>query len=248
LWNYLRREHGRGILRYLLWWLLDADPPCPESEAFDRVSGLDTGEELTPDRMGISPEAASHAQLYWPTPCGAFRSQIARLEPGFLARSVFVDLGSGKGRTLILASGFPFREILGIEVSPVLHAIATRNLAIWRRTHGEDGRVKAILADARDFRFPAAPLVLYAYHPFDERVAMQVLASLAVDVAEHPRPVALVYRSPLRSRTAWSPAVLGAGGHLRLLDAEIEHTRFFRAVHSIWVNRWWSEPGFLAWP
>ncbi len=28
----------------------------------------------------------------------------------------FIDLGSGKGRTLLMASDFPFRKILGVEI------------------------------------------------------------------------------------------------------------------------------------
>jgi hypothetical protein len=37
---------------------------------------------------------------------------------------VFVDLGSGKGRTLLMASDYPFRCIVGVELLPALHQAA----------------------------------------------------------------------------------------------------------------------------
>ena len=40
----------------------------------------------------------------------------------------FVDLGSGKGFILFLASREPFRQIVGVELSRWLHSIATKNI------------------------------------------------------------------------------------------------------------------------
>ena len=44
-------------------------------------------------------------------------------------RFSFVDVGSGKGRALLLASDYPFREIIGIELSHELERIARANIA-----------------------------------------------------------------------------------------------------------------------
>ena len=44
-------------------------------------------------------------------------------------RFSFVDVGSGKGRALLLASDYPFREIIGVELSPELDRIARANIA-----------------------------------------------------------------------------------------------------------------------
>jgi hypothetical protein len=40
----------------------------------------------------------------------------------------FIDFGSGKGRTLLMASEYPFRQIIGLEFSPELHRIAESNI------------------------------------------------------------------------------------------------------------------------
>jgi hypothetical protein len=39
---------------------------------------------------------------------------------------VFIDLGSGKGRTLLMAADYPFRRIVGVELLPALHCIGKR--------------------------------------------------------------------------------------------------------------------------
>src|SRR5271168_5236996 len=44
-------------------------------------------------------------------------------------RFCFVDVGSGKGRALLLASDYPFREIIGVELSPQLDRVARANIA-----------------------------------------------------------------------------------------------------------------------
>ena len=41
----------------------------------------------------------------------------------------FIDLGSGKGRTLLMASAYPFRRIVGLELLAELNAIACQNIA-----------------------------------------------------------------------------------------------------------------------
>src|ERR1017187_10137955 len=45
---------------------------------------------------------------------------------------VFIDLGSGKGRTLLMASDYPFRRIVGVELLPALHRAAQENLSRYR--------------------------------------------------------------------------------------------------------------------
>src|SRR5580698_4756503 len=56
------------------------------------------------------------------------RAMLEQLHLDF-QRFRFVDLGSGKGRALLLASDYPFREIIGVELSPELDRIARANIA-----------------------------------------------------------------------------------------------------------------------
>jgi SAM-dependent methyltransferase len=58
------------------------------------------------------------------------RKAIAALGP--VNGYTFVDLGSGMGRAVLVASEFPFRRIVGVEIVPELHAIASRNVRQYR--------------------------------------------------------------------------------------------------------------------
>jgi SAM-dependent methyltransferase len=109
----------------------------------------------------------------------------------------FIDLGSGKGRTLLLASDYPFRRIVGVELLPALHQIAQENL---RKYHSELQKcfaLKSICADATAFPFPAEPTVLYLFNPFLESGLKRTLANLEESLRQNPRPVYVLYHNPL---------------------------------------------------
>src|ERR1700744_493629 len=82
-----------------------------------------------------------------------------------LQRFRFVDLGSGKGRALLLASDYPFREIIGVELSPELDRIARANIVRYtaRRAHPP---VVSLLGDAAEFEWPPGPLIVYMWNAF----------------------------------------------------------------------------------
>src|ERR1700733_13400481 len=67
---------------------------------------------------------------YQPTEPSLFREMMASLPIAF-DEFTFVDLGSGKGRTLLMASDYPLKKIIGVEILPELHKIAQKNLAAY---------------------------------------------------------------------------------------------------------------------
>jgi hypothetical protein len=112
----------------------------------------------------------------------------------------FVDVGSGKGRTLLMASDHAFRRIEGVEILCELHEIASRNIA---RYHGEQQKcfdLESHAGDARDFVFPAEPTVLYLFNPFPEYVLRVVLDNLRNSIVKAPRPVYVIYHSLVHER------------------------------------------------
>ncbi|HSS98535.1 MAG TPA: hypothetical protein VLK33_15975, partial [Terriglobales bacterium] len=60
---------------------------------------------------------------YQPTESALFHEMLDSLKIDF-REFTFIDLGSGKGRTLLMASDYPFRRIIGVELFPALHAVA----------------------------------------------------------------------------------------------------------------------------
>src|SRR5437899_12260111 len=77
----------------------------------------------------------------------------------------FIDLGSGKGRTLLMASDYPFRRIVGVELLPSLNQIALENISKYQSESQKCHVLQSICDDATNFRFPAEPTVVYLFHP-----------------------------------------------------------------------------------
>ena len=113
----------------------------------------------------------------------------------------FVDLGSGKGRTLLMASDYPFRRIVGVELLPSLHQIAQENLRLYKSAAQKCFALQSICGDATDFPLPADPLVIFLFNPFPESGMRKVIANLGQSLREHPRPVYVLYHNPLLEHT-----------------------------------------------
>jgi hypothetical protein len=110
-------------------------------------------------------------------------------------RFAFVDVGSGKGRALLLASDYPFREIIGVELSHELDRVARANIA--RYPGARPGPpVISVQGDAADFSWPPGPLVIYMWNAFTEPVMERVFQNLESSLAQEPREVYLVYMHP----------------------------------------------------
>jgi hypothetical protein len=120
--------------------------------------------------------------------------QILRAIPVDFSRFTFIDLGAGKGRALLIASGYPFQRIVGVEFMPELCRAARKNIAGYSSERQRCRRIEAICMDARDFQFPLEPLVVYLFNPFSEPTFALVLENLRMSVERAPRPVYIAYR------------------------------------------------------
>jgi hypothetical protein len=137
---------------------------------------------------------------YQPTEPAAFHEMLntlhrhANLE---FAEFIFIDLGSGKGRTLLMASDYPFRRILGVELLPALHQIAEQNVALYKSDAQKCFALESVCADATRFRFPEGPLVIYLFNPLPEAGLRNSMANLEESLSKNPRPVYVLYHNPL---------------------------------------------------
>jgi SAM-dependent methyltransferase len=150
--------------------------------------------DLDPEAIGPS---LAHATHYEPTPVGEVAELLAHV-PFDLARATFVDLGSGMGRALIEAARLPFRQVVGVEISPALHAVALENFARLEKAHLACRDVRLVRADAALYRFPRGPLVVYLYNPFSSAILGSVLERLK---RRSGFPVAIVYHTPVERET-----------------------------------------------
>ena len=160
---------------------------------FDAENGVATEAllflgQLDPEAIGPSLQDATH---YEPTPVADFEALMDAV-PIPLSSATFVDLGCGMGRTLLLAARRPFRQIVGVEISPALAEIARDNL----EAAGSAGRlcndIRVVRKDAKDAKLPSGNLVVYLYNPFRGAVMQTVVERLS---ATSGRDVVVAYHT-----------------------------------------------------
>src|SRR5439155_6389857 len=105
-----------------------------------------------------------------------------------------VDMGSGLGRVLLLASQRPFRRVIGVEFALELHEAAIENIRGFPKTRMICRDVTALLGDAAAFDFPPEPLVVYFNNPFSENVMAKVIENLANSYERQRRAIVVVYQ------------------------------------------------------
>lgn len=147
-------------------------PRWSPADDFDRKYGVETCKivQIVPTNSpnfahGTRYQASGEAEIRWSIEnCGMPHRE-----------TTFVDLGSGKGRVLIVAASYPFKRIIGIEYSAYLAATARRNLSKL----GIGEKCEVIVADAADFAPPDGDLLAFLYNPFDSVLLKRVLETLA---------------------------------------------------------------------
>jgi SAM-dependent methyltransferase len=133
---------------------------------------------------------------YQPTDPELFHQMLSSLHLDY-RDFIFLDLGSGKGRTLLMASDYPFRRIIGLELLPGLAEVAARNIRDYKSDTQQCFAIESVCADAREFEFPLEPTLLYLFNPLPEAALREVMARLAKSVRAHPRAVVVLYHNPL---------------------------------------------------
>lgn len=202
--GYAWRRHGPlGLIRLAAYNLvyhaiLRKDRPAGPRAAdpFDEEFGTDTGgiREIGSLDVLASP-AARYAVRYGPSGAQCVRSVLDKLSIDY-SRFSFIDYGSGKGRVLFLAAGFPFEEVIGIEFSRELHETALRNLTRLTPEINHCGKVRSVHGDAALFEPPKSNLVCYFYNPFEAPVMAAVAARLVAHHDEFGYRIIVIYVDP----------------------------------------------------
>ena len=140
--------------------------------------------------------------------------QIMQAVPIDFSQFTFIDLGCGKGRVLLMASDYPLKRIIGVELMPGLHRAAQKNSANYSNARQRCRKIETVCMNARDYRFPQEPLVVYLFNPFSEPTFAHVLQNLRRSVEQTPRPVYIAYRftefEDLLAQAEWLEKIAGA--------------------------------------
>jgi SAM-dependent methyltransferase len=207
-----------------------------------RTSGLVAGRHLTTGHRHDR-----HATAYYAVAPSVFRGIIVRwrrcrpLAP--LDAFTFIDLGAGLGRALLLASEFPFRAVLGVELNPTLARIGRRNLAVWRASGRARAPLRMICRDATDFPLPPGPCVAFLFNPFTAPVLRRMLRNWSTALSRRAQPLDILYVNNEQENV-----ILRQAGFTRLFHGEVRRSHADTvADHRILTRQPDAEYATMAW-
>lgn len=192
-----------------------ASAAAPMPHPIDLQYGIDTGGIVPASALRTGNTAADLQNFgYAGSQPSIVRAALDTIPD--LAQRAFVDIGSGKGRVLAVASEYPFKSILGVELSPALTEIAAANAARIAMLHPDRTPIETLAADALSINLPAGELIIFIYNSLYARL----LSKLADKIAAHQRQpgnsVFLIYYNPASAR---------------VFDQHPDFDRFYAAAH-----------------
>jgi SAM-dependent methyltransferase len=112
----------------------------------------------------------------------------------------FIDLGCGKGATLVVAAQQGFKRVVGVELDSQLAEVARTNARV---VHERTSRpVEVVESDASAYQLPLEPGVVYLFNPFGLHTMRSVADAVMASLVQCPRPLFVVYLNPLH-RCVW---------------------------------------------
>ena len=127
--------------------------------------------------------------------CGwlSVRRALKDLDP--TAADVFVDLGSGKGKAVLVAGLLPYKRVVGVEVDAELSRLATHNIdRAKRRLRAET--VECVTASVLEWPIPDNASVIFMFNPFVRQTFSAVLSKIFESYDRNPRRLHIVYGYP----------------------------------------------------
>lgn len=151
------------LIRRIAGWAV-----CLESWYFDKKHNVETRASREEQLAGIAD--VSTGFWYLPTRPATVRKVLRQLPIYNCSDYTFVDLGSGKGRVLLLAAEHGFRSVVGVELRQELHERAVQNARNWAQRKTRCSPIQFLNMNARDYIFPEDNLIVYFFNPFGEEI------------------------------------------------------------------------------
>jgi SAM-dependent methyltransferase len=172
--------------------------PSQRTHPLDRIYGIDTSGVVPVEKLHPDPNLQSLIIAYAGSQPSIVRRGLSVL--GDIRDYAFIDLGCGKGRVTTVASEFPFREVIGVELSTALAATARANAATVALRFPDRPQVTIAAANVVNFPLPAGKLVCFNYHAFGPELIAQIVARFEAALASGELPhMFFVYYNPVHS-------------------------------------------------
>jgi len=112
------------------------------------------------------------------------------------ANNNILDFGSGKGRIMVVAAHYGFKNISGIDFSESLCREAEYNIEKTKLLFPETN-FKIICSDAANYKIENETNVFFFFNPFDEVVMLKVVKNILSSLKEHERKIYVIYANPV---------------------------------------------------
>lgn len=105
-------------------------------------------------------------------------------------QSTLLDYGCGKGRAIICAASYPFKKVIGIEMSEVIH-YAERNIETMK--HKKCADIELLQCDATSYVVPDDVNIIYLFNPFTGATLEKVFDNIEQSLRSSPRDIEILY-------------------------------------------------------
>jgi SAM-dependent methyltransferase len=164
---------------------------------FDAANGVNTSGLVAGRHLASGHRSDRHATAYYgvaPSVFLALMRRWQRSKPGAsVEETIFIDVGAGMGRAMLLAAEMPFRAVVGLELNPALARRARRNLSVWRKMDRARAPMRLVCGDATEFGFRSAPTVVFMFNPFGAPVMRRLLRAMSRNFAHHAGQLDVLY-------------------------------------------------------
>jgi SAM-dependent methyltransferase len=162
-----------------------------EQRFFDLYLGTSTTglQRTSSDFFKSGSDNWPYAGCQWP----ALRHALSELNP--TGSDVFVDLGSGKGKALLVAGRLPYQTVVGVELDAEIAEDAKRNLKRAR------SKLKAVVVENEtsnvlEWPIPENASTIFMFNPFFGYTFRDVLSRIFDSYDRNPRRLHIVYEHP----------------------------------------------------
>ena len=160
--------------------------------AYERkLGGVRTSDHVMLEELGL--EGPDRFE-YRPSPWRELRKVLPPSEVG--PDDVFIDLGCGMGRAVLLAARYPMKRVIGVELSDDLARIAQENVD-HARENLVARDVEIVQADVLEYELPDDVTIVYLYNPFTGDIFARALEQILASLDRRPRRMRVIYRHAL---------------------------------------------------
>lgn len=161
------------------------------SRVLERHYGIETARNVDLETLGLEGE---QRQGYKPSEWSLLPRILPKRE--VKESDVFIDFGSGQGRVVYQAAHYPFRRVIGVELSGELNDVARRN--VHRNRHRlRCPDIQLVTTDVLDYEIPDDVTVAFFANPFQGHIFATVVERLLTSVDRKPRRLRIIYRNPV---------------------------------------------------